>query len=67
MEKSMKTDVIRKIDEDQKKFIDDIEMQEKRVNNKISPILELYNQGKIDLKELVEKLSQAFYELDKDD
>jgi O-phosphoseryl-tRNA(Cys) synthetase len=48
------------------KFVNDLKIQEKRVNERINPILELYNQGKIESKELVEKLSEAFYDLDKD-
>lgn len=56
-----------KIDKELKKFKDDIEKQEKRVYKKINPILELYDHGKIRRKELIEKLSEAFYELDKDD
>ena len=56
-----------KIDKELKRFIDDIETQEKRVYKKINPILELYDHGKIKRKEFIEKLSEAFYDLDKDD
>ena len=51
---------------EKEKFVNDLKIQEKRVNERINPILELYNQGKIESKELVEKLSEAFYDLDKD-
>jgi hypothetical protein len=54
-------------DEELEKFKNDITAQEKRVNEKINPILELYDQGKIKRKELVEKLSEAFYSLEEND
>lgn len=53
--------------EELEEFKNDLENQEKRVNEKINPILELYNQGKIKRKEAVEKLSEAFYGLEKND
>lgn len=56
-----------KIDKEQKEFTNDIRMQEKRVYERINPILKLYDNGKIKRKELIEKLSDAFYDLDKDD
>jgi hypothetical protein len=49
------------------KFENDIKTQEKRVHEKINPILELYDQGKINRKELAEKLSEAFYDLERND
>lgn len=56
-----------KIDKERTKFINDLETQKKRVYEKINPILKLYDNGKIKRKELIEKLSEAFYDLDKDD
>lgn len=53
--------------EELKEFKNDIETQEKRVHERINPILELYDRGKIKRKELVEKLSEAFYNLERND
>lgn len=53
--------------DDLKEFRDDLEKQEKIVNKKIGPILDLYNQGKIKKRELIEKLSEAFYSLETND
>ncbi len=45
-------------------FKKDLELQEKRVHEKIDPILKL--RDKLTEKELVDKLSEAFYELEKE-
>jgi hypothetical protein len=42
----------------------DIESQEKKVYTKIDPILRLYDEGRISKIELVEKLAEAFYDLE---
>lgn len=41
-----------------------IELQEKKVYEKIDPILQLYNEGNITRTEFVEKLIDAFYSLE---
>ncbi len=45
----------------------DIEQQKKRVYEKISPILNLYDEGELTQIELVNKLIEAFYSLEKED
>ena len=52
-----------KKDED---FARALALQKENVDKKISPILQLYDDNKITLKELAEKLSDAFYDLEKD-
>ena len=47
-------------------FERDLELQKKRVNEKINPILQLYDKGEIDKKEFVEKLAEAFYSLERE-
>lgn len=44
-----------------------LELQEKKVYEKINPILQLYDEGKIKKIELVEKLIEAFYSLEEDE
>lgn len=51
--------------EELEKFKSDLEDQEKMVNKRIGPILEQYDKGKIKRRELVEKLSEAFHDLEK--
>ena len=46
-------------------FERDLVLQKKRVDEKINPILQLYDKGEIDKKKLVEKLAEAFYSLEK--
>lgn len=41
-----------------------IELQKKRVEEKINPILQLYYQDKITQAELVDKLAEAFHSLE---
>lgn len=48
-----------------KKFDNDLKTQEKEVYEKIDPILKLYDNGKIKKRELIEKLSEAFHDLEK--
>ena len=45
----------------------DIELQKKRVYEKIGPILKLYDEGELTKIELVNKLIEAFYDLEKED
>lgn len=45
-------------------FKNNIELQEKMVYEKIDPILKLYDEDKITRKEFVEKLAEAFYDLE---
>lgn len=53
-------------DEEFEQFKRNIAEQKKRVDGKIDPIKQSYNEGKITKRELVEKLADAFHELDKD-
>ena len=53
-------------DEEFELFKRNIAEQKKRVDGKIDPIKQSYNEGKITKRELVEKLADAFHELDKD-
>lgn len=53
--------------EELKELTDNLEMQKKKVDEKIGPILELCDQGKMTRKELVEKLSEAFHGLEKNE
>lgn len=46
---------------------DNIELQKKRVYGRINPILKLYDEGLLTKIELVEKLIEAFYCLEKED
>lgn len=41
-----------------------LELQEKKVYEKIDPILQLYDEGNITRIEFVEKLAEAFYSLE---
>lgn len=45
-------------------FKNNIELQEKMVYEKIDPILKLYDEDRITRKEFVEKLAEAFYDLE---
>ena len=45
----------------------DLELQKKRVGEKIDPILQSYYEFKINKKELIEKLAEAFYSLEKEE
>lgn len=44
-----------------------IELQKKRVYEKIDPILKLYDEGELTKIELVEKLIESFYQLEEED
>lgn len=52
--------------EDIEEFKKNLQSQKKKVDEKINPILNSYIKGEITQKELVEKLSDAFYELDEE-
>ena len=52
--------------EDIEELKKNLESQKKEVDEKINPILQSYNKGDIDKKELVEKLSDAFYKLEEE-
>lgn len=52
--------------DDIEEFKKNLQSQEKKVNKKIGPILKLYDEGKITKIELVEKLSDAFYQLEEE-
>lgn len=45
-------------------FKKELEIQKQKVYEKIDPILQLYHEGEINKKELVEKLAEAFYSLE---
>ena len=49
---------------DIEEFKKDLQSQKKKVDEKINPILQLYDEWKITKKELVEKLADAFYKLE---
>lgn len=53
--------------EDIEEFKKNLQAQKKKVDEKINPILHSYIKGEITQKELVEKLSDAFYELEEED
>jgi len=50
--------------EDIEEFKKNLESQKRKVDEKINPILRSYDKQEINKKQLVEKLSDAFYELD---
>lgn len=52
--------------EDIEELKKNLESQEKRVYEKINPILQSYNKDEITKKELIEKLSDAFYKLEEE-
>jgi len=52
--------------EDIEEFKKNLESQKKKVDEKIDPILQSYNKQEINKKELVEKLSDAFYKLEEE-
>lgn len=56
-----------KLVENHENVINDIELQKKKVHEKIDPILKLYNKDKITAVELVEKLAEAFRHLEEDE
>lgn len=51
---------------DIEEFKKDLQSQKKKVDEKINPILQSYDEGKITKKELVEKLADAFYKLEEE-
>lgn len=53
-------------DEELEQFKRRIAEQKQRVDEKIGPIKQLYEDGKITKMEFVEKLADAFHELEKD-
>ncbi len=53
-------------DEEFEQFKKNIAEQKKRVDEKIDPIKRLYDEGKITKIEFVEKLADAFHELEAD-
>lgn len=54
------------IDEEFEQFKIKLAEQKKNVDDKIGPIKQLYDEGKITKIELVERLAEAFYELEKE-
>ncbi len=46
---------------------EDVELQKKKVYEKIGPILKLYDEGQLTKIEFVEKLAEAFYQLEEDE
>lgn len=54
------------IDEEFEQFKIKLAEQKKKVDEKIDPIKQLYNEGKITKRELVERLADAFHELEKE-
>lgn len=52
--------------EDIEEFKKNLQAQKKKVDEKINPILHSYIKGEITQRELAEKLSDAFYELEKE-
>lgn len=53
-------------DEEFEQFKRNIAEQKKRVDEKIDPIKRSYDEGKITKREFVEKLADAFHELEED-
>jgi len=53
-------------DEEFEQFKRNIAEQKKRVDEKIDPIKQSYEEGKITKREFVEKLTDAFHELEED-
>lgn len=53
-------------DEEFEQFKRKIAEQKKRVDEKIDPIKQSYDEGKITKREFVEKLSDAFHELEEE-
>jgi len=47
-------------------FKKNLQCQKKKVDEKINPILQLYDEGKITKMKLVEKLADAFRRLEKE-
>jgi hypothetical protein len=47
-------------------FVRELAKQKKRVDEKIDPIKQSYNEGKITKREFVEKLADAFHELEEE-
>lgn len=45
----------------------DLEQQKKRVEEKINPILQLYDQNKITKKKFIDKLVETFHNLEEED
>ena len=52
--------------EDIEEFKKNLQSQKKKVDEKINPILQSYDKGEITKKDLVEKLSDAFYRLEEE-
>ena len=55
---------INKNNKELEEFKNDLEAQKKRVYEKIDPILQLFDNGKITKKELIDRLAEAFYSLE---
>lgn len=53
-------------DEELEQFKRNLAEQKRKVDEKIDPIKQLYDEGKITKRELVEKLADAFHELEKE-
>lgn len=53
-------------DEELEQFKRNLAEQKKRVDEKINPIKQLYDEGKITQREFVEKLADAFHELEEE-
>ena len=52
--------------EDIEEFKKNLQFQKMKVDEKINPILQSFEKGEINLKELVEKLADAFYKLEEE-
>ena len=52
--------------EDIEEFKKNLQSQKKKVDETINPILQSYAKGEITKKDLVEKLSDAFYRLEEE-
>lgn len=52
--------------DDIEEFTKSLQSQKEKVDEKINPILKLFDEGKITKTELVEKLANAFYRLEKE-
>lgn len=52
--------------DDIEEFKKSLQSQKKKVDEKINPILKLFDDGKITKMELIEKLADAFYRLEKE-
>lgn len=53
-------------DEELEQFKRNLAEQKKKVDEKINPIKQLYEEGKITKREFVEKLAGAFHELEEE-